>query len=167
MLLSLASLLIVSTLVISPVSAKKVVYRANGTLDQYNDPMYDGAIVFQGSWNIKIKENNEVDFEVRFLEKNINEEIPGTFDKFKIVLTQLDSLDITDSVCVIEGTLVWHKTGWDLEAPDGYIGDPPGNIYFREFSMVVRITIDPSDLLIVWDIDNNIGFEGSTLSIHY
>ncbi len=162
MLLGLAGLLIVSMLAISLVSGESVIYRANGTLDTYNPdyPGYGDAMVVVGSWAIKI-EDGAVDFKARYLEENILEEIPGTIDKFMLVLTSVDSVTIDGSNCEILGTIVWYKIGWDHETGKPKFQWP----YFDTYS---KITINTSGIWIdIWFSDGIWEIEGSTLSIHY
>ncbi|MFQ6080938.1 MAG: hypothetical protein ACE5OW_04655 [Candidatus Bathyarchaeia archaeon] len=136
-LLALAGLLIVSTLFISPVSAQSpVIYRANGTLDEYNPGVT--AEIFVGSWRIKIKDN-KVNFKARYLELNVVEQIPGTKDKFRLVLTDVTTISISGSQCEIEGTLVFYKRGFDPVT---------GEFGFYTFSFTTKITIDPSEIQI-------------------
>jgi len=168
MLLALACLLMVSVLVISPASAEKVIYRANGTLDEYNpastnpNVLWDWIVV--GSWSIKIDEDGEVDFRARYLEENgpDNEiDIPGTLDKFIIALEEVTSgpIIIGDN-CEFVGNLVFYKYGWDLAT-----GKPKlYTLYFPDAMVVTTdsvIRIYLPTVQAVWTI------RGSTLSIHY
>lgn len=168
MLLALAGLLIVSMVVISPVSAKKVIYRASGTLDEYNPASTNPTVLWDwivvGTWSIKINKDGGVHFRAWYLEVNgpDNEiDIPGTLDLFIIVLKEVTSGPIiSGDNCEFVGNLVFYKFGHDLAT-----GKP--KLYILDFPNA-RIVTDDSGIWIylptvqaVWTIG------GSTLSIHY
>ena len=171
MVLALACFLMIPMLAISPASAERVIYRANGTLDRYNPDSEDIVhwdTIVVGRWTIKISEDHgeyEVDFVAFYMEKNGPpphplDEIEGTLDKFKVVVDEPTVSTLEDDICVIEATLIFHKTGWDPET-----GRPLFSTLIFSSS---QIRIDSSRIEIdlemftqaPWEID------GSTLSIH-
>jgi len=168
MLLALAGLLIVSMLFISPVSAQKVVYRANGKLEQYAGTDLS-AEVANGRWNVKIKEGDgpKVEFfEAFYRELNIDEEAErspaGTIDTFKLTLTYYESVEIDDDECIISGaTIHVEKKWWNLET-----GKPE---HIKDFATWtdVEITIDSSEILIDLPWTTDWDLSGPTLSVHY
>jgi len=168
MLLALAGLLIVSMVVVSPVSAEKVIYRASGTLDEYNplstNPrvLWDWIVV--GGWRIKIDEDGEVDFRACYLEKNgpDNEiDIPGTLDLFIIVLKEVTSGPIiSGDNCEFVGDFVFYKFGHDLAT-----GKP--KLFLLDFPDATIVTDDSGIWIYLPTIQEVWTIRGSTLSIHY
>jgi len=158
MLLALASLLIVSMVVTSPVSAQGVTYQAFGTLDEYNPdiPELNRARLVGGIWRINIKDD-AVNFRSFHVELNVEEQIPGTYDVFRLVLTEVTDVTIDDSHCEIEGTLVLYKIGFEP-----YTGE------FGFWTIELdgaTITIDPSGIWIYWPPWEPWAIGGSTLFI--
>jgi hypothetical protein len=102
-----------------------------------------------------------VTFTAQYLELNIFEENPGTFDIFKLYFQEVIDFDIADSTCTILGVLVWDKIGWDSEV--GFTGHPPGPRYFLQSPRFVQITITPSEIAI--SIDGTPAIGGTTRSL--
>jgi len=147
-----------------PVSAQEVNYKTSGLLNEYLTP--NTAEVFWGSWEIRI-ENNDVSFRGRYLELNVEEEIPGTIDLFRLRLIDALVPVINDGVCMVEGNLVFRKIGWDNPLGPTLPGykDLPGPLYRARFTIYVRITIDSYGILIEFDSPGIAGgIRGTTLS---
>lgn len=159
-LLTLAAFFMASMPVISMVSAGRVICRANGTLDEYNVevPELTKARILVGSWRIKIQDDT-VDFKARWLEENVEEEIPGTKDRFKLVLTEVTAFGIDGAYCEIMGTLELYKTGWDVET-----GKPMFSVRTIEDALIV---ITPSEIWIWFWPGEPWTIRGSTISIYY
>ncbi len=168
MLLALVGLLIVPTLVISPVLAEDdVVYRANGRLERYADAW--SSEVVNGRWNVEINQSDfglTVVFFAFYRELNIDEEVEnspaGTIDTFKLTLIDYDLVEISDDVCVVSGaTIHFRKKWWNLAT------GKPERVEWELFDR--EITIDESGILIDLEpaIGQNFDISGRTLSIHY
>jgi hypothetical protein len=164
-LLVLAGFLIVSMLAISPASAHEVVYTANGKLDEYVVVM--AAEVYRGHWRIRI-EDDKVIFRGWYLELNVDEEIPGTLDFFRLDLIDASEPIIDDGECIVEGTLVFRKIGWDNPFGPTMPGykDLPGARYTAKFTFCAIITINPDGILIEFPAPEQ-GIAGSTSCIQY
>lgn len=118
----IVSLLVFSMLSVVSASAanNSFVFRANGTIDRYDKPGYDGAIITSGSWNIKIGMDSRgvyfvEQFNAHYQELNMNEETPGTRDNFELYLTAITSVDVTGEVCTIVAHLWDNKKGWSAD----------------------------------------------------
>ncbi|MFX1513317.1 MAG: hypothetical protein ACFFCQ_12085 [Promethearchaeota archaeon] len=162
--LVLSGLLIVSIPVISPVSAQSIIFRANGTLDEYNPtlpPVFLIDTIILGSWSIKINENYNVNFKAQFLEENGLEnpgDMPGTLDKFRINLIDGIVINIDDSTSEVKGTLIFDKSSWDINT-----GKPKFRTIVFENTGIV---IDSSGIRIYLPIVPGMWIiGGSTLSI--
>lgn len=160
--LTLAGLIIVSTLFIPQASAKDIIYQANGTLDAYIQPGYEDALIIAGNWRVVVNENYEVNFIARYLELNVNEEINGTIDRFTLNFDPDSPVEIEGSMCIIRGSLLFEKLGWDLDSSD----DPPkGPRRYSEACLSdMKIIITSSEIVIEHDGGLPL-FGGTTYSI--
>jgi len=104
-MLTLASAVeIVNTTTTTIATESSISYR--GTCDTwYSDT--DAKIV-QSNWRVVITENGKAIFFMKFIELNIWEETPGTYD-YLIVKMGTDDVQATSDGFIIRGTSLWWK----------------------------------------------------------
>jgi hypothetical protein len=170
MLVMLAGLVIVSMLVVPTASARyilpdDVVYRAWGTLDEYNpDYGWSGNCrIIGGVRRLRISVDGAVAFTYCYLEENIQEEIPGTIDTWIIILKEVITppLTIIEDECEFVGLVVVYKFGWDTATGKRKVWtwEEPNRIKTTASGIWINWSEGPFPL--DWEV------RGSTRFIHY
>jgi len=124
-LLALGLVVVLTMLVLPASAARKMEYRANGKVTQYqgNDPN-PSAIVVNGNWNLRVVDG-KVDFQLSYTERNLISEPEGgapvgSIDLFKITFKSADPWNppfaIVDGAWVITGNFNIDKLA---AQPDG------------------------------------------------
>ena len=137
---------IVLALLVQPVSAKGIEYKANGKVTSYMnyDPENPGSsMVIGGNWNLKIKDG-KVDFTLFYREMNLISEEEGgapvgSVDHFTITLTDQETVMYEPGkYCYISGWFNVDKLAWlpegstpPLDHIPGFLGPQLGYFYLQ------------------------------------
>lgn len=148
-------LLIASSVVILPSSAKKSGYSAQGSIDTYL-PELPHAMVVDGHWSLNVKEVHgeyKISFNAFYRELNLGgegahpyDQAVGLIDHFWLTLEDAAVVEMDDEHCVIDGILHVKAKHWDPDTLKPW-WDPP---YPWVWGNAV-VYAGPDDFLIDWD----------------
>jgi len=105
-------------------TAKGPISHYTGTFDTWYSDL--NAKIVESSWSVTNVKSMAI-FNAKFTELNIAEEVPGTYDSFRIWM-QADSVKIVGNIITISGTAKLWKNGKLLSKPALFITIDPDNL---------------------------------------